>query len=277
MHNRPGISDKTRERILAVAREYDFLPHIQGKESENSMLIGVVLFDFYNEFFSKLAMSLVREAKKMGYSLIFQFSEKDLERERTALEYFDYIGVDGIILFSAGSDSPEYKNYLRSLIKPLVLIGNRLFDLPYVGIDDRKAMEEITRQLTKDSPGEEVVYYAPILRKHLNKDNAQNLRLQGFLDAMEEQNRKFRIITNLDDLSDCNTIVCATDYYAVAVLKHLGFPTDVKISGFDNISLLKTFNNTILTVEYSTDQIAQESLNYLLGKPYSPKIEYRLV
>ena len=277
LHNRPGISDKTRERILEVAREYDFLPHIQGKESENSMLIGVVLFDFYNEFFSKLAMSLVREAKKMGYSLIFQFSEKDLKRERTALEYFDYIGVDGIILFSAGSDSPEYKNYLRSLIKPLVLIGNRLFDLPYVGIDDRKAMEEITLRLTADSPDENVAYYAPILRKNLNKDNAQNLRLQGFLDAMEKQNRKFRIITNLDDLSDCNTIICATDYYAVAVLKHLGFPTDVKISGFDNISLLKTFNNSVLTVEYSTDQIARESLNYLLGRPYHPQIGYQLV
>ncbi len=277
MHNRPGISNKTKERILAVAREYDLLPHIQGKESENSMLIGVVLFDFYNEFFSKLAMSLVREAKKMGYSLIFQFSEKDLDRERTALEYFDYIGVDGIILFSAGSDSPEYEIYLRSLIKPLILIGNRLFDLPYVGIDDRKAMEEITLRLTESSPDESVIYYAPILQKHLNKDNAQNLRLQGFIDAMEQRNGKFQIITDLADLSDGNTIVCATDYYAVAVLKHLGFPTDVKISGFDNISLLKTFNNPILTVEYSTDRIARECLNYILGKPYHPNIDYRLV
>ena len=213
----------------------------------------------------------------MGYSLIFQFSEKDFKRERTAWEYFDYIGVDGIILFSAGSDSPEYENYLRSLTKPLILIGNRLFDLPYVGIDDRKAMEDITLRLTEDSPDETVVYYAPILRKSLNKDNAQNLRLQGFIEAMEQRKGKFQIITNLDDLSPCNTIICATDYYAVSVLKHLGFPTDVKISGFDNISLLKTFNNPILTVEYSTDQIAQESLNYLLGKPYSPKIEYRLV
>ena len=277
LHNRPGINEKTRERILAVAREYDYVPHVKGKNAENSMLIGVVLFDFYNEFFSKLAMRLVREAKKMGYSLIFQFSEKDLDRERTAIEYFDYIGVDGIILFSAGSDNPEYENYLRSVTKPLILIGNRLFNLPYVGIDDRQAMKDVTLRLMKNSAKKDVVYYAPILRKNLNKDNAQNLRLQGFTDAMKQRRRRFRIVTDLKDLSNAGVIVCATDYYAVSVLKHLGFPLDVKISGFDNISMLENLNAPILTVEYSTDEIALECLNYILGRPYHPQIGYRLV
>lgn len=277
LHNRPGVKDETREKILAVAREYDYVPHVNGSDQGPSMLIGVILFDLYNEYFSKLAMSLVQEAKTMGYSLIFQFSEKDLNRERTALEYFDYIGVDGIILFSAGSDSPEYENYLRSILKPLILIGNRMFDLPYVGIDDRKAMEEITLRLTEQAPETPVVYYAPIMRKKLNKENAQNLRLQGFHDAMKKCKKEFRLITDPTELSQNQTIVCATDYYAISALKHLGFPSDVKISGFDNISHLKSFSTPVLTVEYSTDQIARESLNYLLGKPYTPDIPHRLV
>ena len=72
LHDRGGISPKTREKILAVAKEYDYVPSIKTKsEQGRSMLIGVVLYDLYNEFFSKLAMSLVNEAKRAGYSVVF--------------------------------------------------------------------------------------------------------------------------------------------------------------------------------------------------------------
>ena len=133
LHNRGDINPKTCERILEVAREYDYIPSVQNKDQANSMLIGVILFDLYNEFFSKLAMSLVNAANKAGYSVIFQFSNKNEKSERAALEYFNYIGVDGIVLFSVGSDSEEYKNYLQLLKKPIVLIGNKMFDFPYIG------------------------------------------------------------------------------------------------------------------------------------------------
>lgn len=277
LHNRPGISEKTKEHILSVAREYDYLPGVNGSNNGNSMLIGVVLFDLYNEYFSKLAMSLVAEAKKIGYSLIFQFSDKDFHRERAALEYFDYIGVDGIILFSVGSDSAEYENYLRTIAKPLVVIGNRLFNFSYVGIDDKKAMREVTARLLSDAPVGEVIYFAPILRKSLNKDNAQNLRLQGFLEAVAELKRNYRIVTKMEDLTEASAIVCPTDYYAVTALNKLGFSDSVKISGFDNISLLKLLNRPVLTVEYSTEEIARECLNYILGRPYAPNVECHLV
>ena len=65
LHNRSGINPETRARILEVAKEYDYRPNIQMGDRANSMLIGVVLFDLYNEYFSKLAMSLVNEARKL--------------------------------------------------------------------------------------------------------------------------------------------------------------------------------------------------------------------
>ena len=277
LHNRPGINEKTREYILSVAREYDYLPRVQGSDDGKSMLIGVVLFDLNNEYFSKLTMSLVNEAKRAGYSLIFQFSEKDLARERKALDYFNYIGVDGVILFSVGSDDSTYENYLRSLHRPLILIGNRMFRLPYVGIDDRAAMKELSLRLAEKAPQGDILYYAPILRKPLHALNAQRLRLQGFTEAMTERRRTFRVIKRKEDVSDFGGIVCATDNYAASVLKYLNFPENVKISGFDNISLLKMVRVPVLTVEYSTDQIARECMNYILGKPYRPDVGFRIV
>ena len=274
LHNRNGIHPETKARILEIAKEYDYRPNIQRDEQSNSMLIGVVLFDLYNEFFSKLAMSLVNKARTFGYSIIFQFSEKDEKNEKTALEYFDYIGVDGIILFSAGSDNEEYKNYLCSLKKPLVLIGNRLFDLPFVGIDDMEAMYDLSQTFAKHVPSGDILYFAPVLKKSLHSINAQRLRLNGFVRAMKALEKSYRIVTDVEEISNYGGIICATDYYALQALKHLGYPEDVRIAGFDNISVLKNVNAKVWSIEYSTDKIAEESINYILGRRYTSKIGY---
>lgn len=276
LHNRGEINPKTRERILSVAKEYNYIPTVENRIDGNSMLIGVILFDLYNEYFSKLAMSLVNAAKSVGYSIIFQFSEKDEKNEREALEYFDYIGVDGIILFSVGSDDEEYKAFLSLLKKPLVLVGNKMLDLPYIGIDDTAAMREVTERIIEKTDSEKISYFAPALENKLHSTNAQRLRLNGFIEAATAHGKPYEIIRDIKGISDLSGIVCSTDYYALRVLKHLGYPENVVISGFDNISFINNLFTPILTVEYSTDKIAAECINYILGKKFNTKIEYKL-
>ena len=277
LHNRGGINPSTRARILEIAREYDYCPNVHGSGQANSMLIGVVLFDLYNEFFSKLAMSIVNAARKFGYSIIFQFSEKDHKNEKAALEYFDYIGVDGIILFPTGSDSEEYKNYLRSLKKPMILVGNRMFDLPFVGIDDTQAMYDLTMQLAENITSGDILYYAPVLKKELHSINAQHLRRNGFVQAMNTLQRDYQIVTDIEAISSFGGILCSTDHYVLKVLKYLHYPTEIKIGGFDNISALKDLSTRVMSVEYSTDEMAEECINYILGKRFVSKIEHKLV
>ncbi|MBE6707605.1 MAG: LacI family transcriptional regulator [Ruminococcaceae bacterium] len=277
LHNRGDINPKTCERILEVAREYDYIPSVQNKDQANSMLIGVILFDLYNEFFSKLAMSLVNAANKAGYSVIFQFSNKNEKSERAALEYFNYIGVDGIVLFSVGSDSEEYKNYLQLLKKPIVLIGNKMFDFPYIGIDDAVAMREVTQRIAKKIPSGDILYFAPILKKNLHSLNAQRLRLNGFIEAVTSLKKTYRVVTSIDEVSNFGGIVCSTDYYALKVLKHFRYIENIIISGFDNISFLSNVDVPILTVDYSTDRIATECINYILGRLFVTEIQHRLV
>ena len=60
-------------------------------------------------------------------------------------------------------------------------------------------------------------------------------------------------------------------------LKKIAYASDVKIAGFDNISILKDLEARVMTVEYSTDQIALECVKYVLGRKYTKKIEYAIV
>ena len=274
LHDRAGIDPKTKERILSAAREYEYVPRTNASGGR-SMLIGVVLYDLYNAFFSKLAMSLVEKAKADGYSVIFLFSNKSLAEEKSSLDYFNYIGVDGIVLFSCGSDSEEYKNYLHSIRRPIVTVGNRLFDLPYIGIDDAAAMYDLScRMLSRVGEGE-ILYFAPILEKQLHKDNAQYLRLRGFERAMREHRRAYRIVCCEDALSaNAAGIVCSTDHYLVRVLQALGLSLAPRLAGFDNAV---SFTTDADTVEYSTDSIAAQCMNFFLRRRYDPKISHSIL
>ena len=152
-----------------------------------------------------------------------------------------------------------------------------MFDLDYIGIDDMEAMYALTVQLMQNATRNDILYYAPTLKNELHSYNAQKLRLEGFVKAATEFERNYRIVTQLDDISNFGGIVCSTDYYALRVLKHLGYPNNVKIAGFDNVSLLKDLRFQVLSVEYSTDRIAEECINYILGNRFVSKIEYRTV
>lgn len=277
LHDRAGISPKTKQKILSALSEYEYLPRADGKATKGkSMLIGVVLFDLYNDFFSKLAMSITRRAKADGYAVIFSFSNKDLNEEKQALDYFDRIGADGIILFSLGSDDEAYASYLNSLNVPLVTIGNRLFDLPYIGVDNFSAMHDVTVEMLKQTNGE-LQYFAPALEKNLSENNAQRQRAAGFIAAAERDNRLYKIITNENELSSkAEGTICSTDYYLLKALKKLEFKRDMKIAGFDYIPMLSYIDAKVLTVAYSTDEIADECMNYFLKRKYKSAIAYRV-
>ncbi|MBQ8311374.1 MAG: LacI family DNA-binding transcriptional regulator [Clostridia bacterium] len=277
LHDRPGINPETKERILAVAREYAYVPSVGGKQpTGKSMLIGVVLYDLYNEFFSKFAMSLTNVFQSVGYSVVFLFSNKELAAERSAVDYFNYIGVDGIVLFSVGSDDAEYLSYLRSVMRPIVAVGNRMDGLTYIGVDDACAMYDLTvRMPMRDGA---LQYFAPILKKELHSLNAQRLRFEGFRRAAEECGRDWQLVTDESDLDDaCAGIICSTDHYVLRVFRQLGFSCEVPLAGFDHVPMLEHFGRTIFTVEYSTDQIAEACMQYFLKRKFDPHIPHTVI
>ncbi len=150
-------------------------------------------------------------------------------------------------------------------------MGNRLFDLPYIGIDDEAAMYALTARLAEEVSEGDILYFTSALKDGLHTENAQRYRLRGFTKAADDLGKSARVVTDLSDVTDFSGIVCSTDYYALQVLRHLGYPKEIRIAGFDKISFLQSIPSPILSVEYSTDRIAEECTNYLLGRRFCEK------
>ena len=138
-------------------------------------------------------------------------------------------------------------------------------------------MCDLSRKIAENVPTGDILYFAPVLKKQLHAKNAQKLRLEGFVQTMKKLGKSYRVVTDTEELSNYGGIVCATDHYVLQALKHLGYPPDVQIAGFDNVSVLKNVTVKVLSVDYSTDKIAEESINYILGRRYTSEIEHSLV
>ena len=68
LNNRPGISEKTRHRILQAAEENGYVKDMRASSlvSGKSGLLGLVLFDLRNEFFAQLATAAEARARELG-------------------------------------------------------------------------------------------------------------------------------------------------------------------------------------------------------------------
>lgn len=280
LHDRKGISRATKEKILAVAKEYGYRPnaHARIMAGGKSMTVGVIVFDLNNQYFSDILLSIEDCCSARNYSTLVMFSHKDANREIACIQNLYHMDVDGIVLCPVHQDD-AYRSYLQSLDIPIVTIGNRLKGFPYAGIDNRLAMQEVTEHVLRCGY-DHLIYVAPTLGER-NTD-AQTQRQEAFCTICREAGISF-CITGLAEAEAgivCgrkNAFICPTDLYAIRLLatakKH-----QAGIIGFDNLRLIDTLSLPLDSVAYDTALTATMAVGHILdGTPICRTVPHRLV
>lgn len=129
LHDQPGISEKTRARILEVARESGYIGNAMAGSlrSGTSKTAAIILGDIANPLFSIFAKGLVAALARNGYSAILLDSDEDSHREEQAVVTALSRNVDGVFLCPTRADAPGV-DVLRRNGVPCVLIGRSLED-----------------------------------------------------------------------------------------------------------------------------------------------------
>lgn len=192
LNNRKGISSKTKEKILAVAKEYGYRPNIHARciAGGKSMLIGVVVFDLNNQYFSDIVTSIQRHSSLKNYATVIMFTDKERRKEIECINRLYHMSVDGMVICPCGQGE-EYENYLLSLGIPIVTIGNRLNRIPYIGIDNTLSMQE-TVEYVLDRGYQRLIYVKPDLQE--KNASAQIERLDSFYQTCKK--KKYGICCN---------------------------------------------------------------------------------
>lgn len=284
LHGRDGVSRKTRERILEAAEELGYRPHALARSLVlgRTSTIGLVTFNLRNSFISELVTHSEMHARRRGYFTYVTNTDNEPEVEVDCINHLIDRRVDGIIVQSV-HPTKDYARWLTSLPVPVVAIGNRISpNVPFVGIDDRRAAYEATRYLHDQGYNRFAIVCPPL--RHLGSENidAQEQRYLGFLDFIHSHTNglgeptviQTKDMTQTVDIARANrpertAFFCTSDIFALGVLdalrdSGLSIPEDAGVMGFDRIDTLRYVRPRLATVDQGVENISKTAVDQLV-------------
>lgn|SRR5690554_1338447 len=290
LNNRPNnISEKTKEKILKVAKELDYHPNYTARSlaTKKTKTIGVIIPDISNAFFAEAVRTIQVELSKNGYDMFLCNSEEKFENDIKYIKLFANRNVDGLILtMSAESMIADNQKTIAKLLKtyqiPYVLFDRYYPNSKYkVFVDNFSSGYEVAKLLLNLGHTNIGVITGP-----LNLNSAQD-RLLGLKKACEEHNvilEDSKIVQGKYDmdsgregakklLGNVTAIFAFNDLQAFGVIetaKSMGLkiPEDFSLVGFDDIfysTILDTRLTTVRQPIFEMSKIICESLITLMN------------
>jgi len=125
--NRPDIvAATTKDRVHAAIRELGFVRNESARQlrAGRSRMIGLIVLDLANPFFTDVARGVEDEASKSGLAVILCNSDDQLPKETGHLELLEEHRVQGILI-TAVADNEQRLAQLQSRGTPVVLVDSR--------------------------------------------------------------------------------------------------------------------------------------------------------
>ena len=150
------VSEEKRQRVQALIEKYDFRPNAmaQGLSRVETKMIGLLVSDIRNPFYSNLTVECEAAAYRRGYLLMVCNSLGDNSVEPYYLNKFYGQRVDAVIQIGGKVDElvpdPEYVDAVNRMAERIpFLTTGRLegADCYRIGIDEEKSMALVMEYL----------------------------------------------------------------------------------------------------------------------------------
>lgn len=139
----PRISGAMKQRVQGVASELGYVANRAARmmRGVSSKLVGLIVPDIRNTFYSTIAHSLSKCLEPEGYQLMLSETDDDRSVELRHVRELVSVNVAGMILVPSAKPLPEMVRLLKSvrhvqLLRELPSLGGQRF-----GMDDRRAIE----------------------------------------------------------------------------------------------------------------------------------------
>ena len=285
LNDKPDINDETKRTILKVAERLNYHPNrlAQGLRRQKSGVIGVIVADIGNPYFSTLVKGLEEAATEKDYSIILQDTDENYENEVKAIDTMIEERVDGIVLSPVQTESGTIRKLQEHNI-PFVLVARRFRDIEtdYVICDEVNGAFQATKYLLER--GHEKIAF---INGPVHNSSAID-RLKGFREAFSEKDIEpdEELITHgavstedgshyFDVLMKKNKCFSAifnfSDYVALGVLnaaraRNIKIPEDLEVVGYDDIEFTKCLSIPLSSVKVPKREMGRKALDILLNK-----------
>lgn len=286
------FSKETEERVLAVIEEYQYVPNMvaRGLRRSASQIVGIIVPDITNEFFARIVLRIQMKLFEKNFSAVICNTNENEQLEISHLQFLKAQNVSGLIFISG---NPSHAQPNSSL--PTVFIDRRPKDVHakdtiIIESDNVRGGYLAGKALLKSGAHR----IATIMDSRMH--TAGETRYQGWKSAMDEVkapilpelqmrvqeigfNAAHESVRKLWETGQVfDALFCGTDWLAMGALAALHergvhVPADVKVIGFDDVSIATFSSKPITTIHQDAEKMGDLAVELLLKRLDGEKIE----
>lgn len=144
------VREETRQRVLEAIERLNYQPSAiaRGLVTNSTQIIGLIISDITNPFFTAVARGVEDVINQHGYHTIFCSTDEDPAREDEYLRLLSARQIDGLIMAPTGFRSERLIQMAETHL-PIVLLDRDTPGLqaPLVGVDNELGGYQATRRL----------------------------------------------------------------------------------------------------------------------------------
>lgn len=286
------FSKETEERVLAVIEEHQYVPNMvaRGLRRSASQIVGIIVPDITNEFFARIVLRIQMKLFEKNFSAVICNTNENEQLEISHLQFLKAQNVSGLIFISG---NPSHVQPNSSL--PTVFIDRRPKDVHakdtiIIESDNVRGGYLAGKALLRSGARR----IATIMDSRMH--TAGETRYQGWKNAMDEAkapiwpelqmrvkeigfSAAYESVRKLWETGHCfDALFCGTDWLAMGALAALHergvhVPADVKVIGFDDVSIATFSSKPITTIHQDAEEMGDLAVELLLRRMEGEKIE----
>ena len=277
---------------IELRGKHYYLCHSELLREKNNRdrILGVLVPQINNEFYSSLADAVVAAAEKNGYMVMLMSTSYSSASEKRCIQTLLDYGVRGII--SCVPTKPDNETLYRSCPLPCVMLGHSMDRCTFSSVQVNSfsisgkvaqyLIEEGYRSFiyigTKNMPMEKDVRFAAFqmeLRQNGFALSAEDVLFMS-ADAKSDEEALAELLRRHSGPVGvfCFHDLLAAEVYRVCGQQELRIPEDVGVVGFDDLSIATSLDPSLSTVQYRIATMADMALSQLLARIASPNSPY---
>ncbi|MGM9479087.1 LacI family DNA-binding transcriptional regulator [Pedobacter sp. GSP4] len=278
-----NISEALTKKVLDLVAELNYQPNALATSlrTGKTKIIGFLVDDISEPFFSGIARHIDEIASNLGYKILFSSTRNDTGKAIELLQIFEDRHVDGYIMALPEGLEEEVKKLIQT-DAPVVLFDRYVPDVKtdYVIVDNKNSTFEATEHLIKNNY-KNIGFVTIDTVQHQMVD-----RLAGYELAIEQYNlpkliKKINYVNSAESIKEMteffkaekqlDAVIFAANYICLDGLRTfrksgIRIHKDIAVVSFDDFEILEFCEPPVTAIAQPLEAIAENIMKVLLNR-----------
>lgn len=283
------VSERTIEKVEALIKQYDFKPNVMaaGLRAGKSNTIGLIIPDFENISYAKIANGLENRCRAKGYQLLMACSNDNANNEMECVKHLQQRQVDALIVSTALDEDSDF--YQQNSRVPVIGFDRQIKADHALNVqtDDQGDAMRLAEALFKQKDYQRILFLGALPELFVSRE-----RENGFRAALKERSvsveflyanhfheesaaQAFKQWLSKNPLPEAVFVTSLTllqGVFQVLLKQYKSIPQTLDVATFGNHEMLDLLPNKVICSAQNHEKVVNSLLGLVLYKLKHKKV-----